>query len=252
MRNAAIVATLVVAGVVGTSTQIADPAVGVLAAAREALGGEKKLSAVKTLVVTGRTKQLRGNNLAAIEFEIAMELPDKYVRKDEVLLTESDATTAGFNGSTLILIPAPANAAPARLSAVKQDAERYMLGFLALPTSTATMKYVGKAEAPEGKADVVDISYPDKTTLRLVVSASTHLPIMVSWQAPASGRRGADAVAQPAESRLYFGDYRDVGGQQLPFFLRRAVGADTVEETTFDKFRINTKIDPKKFAPPAK
>ena len=253
MCNAAIVATLVVAGVVGTSTQIADPAAGVLAAAREALGGEKKLAAVKTLVATGRTKQLRGNNLAAIEFEIAMELPDKYVRKDEVPLTESDATTAGFNGSTLILIPAPANAAPARLAAVKQDAERYMLGFLALPSSTATMKYVGKAEAPEGKADVVDISYPDKTTLRLIVSASTHLPIMVSWQAPAAaGRRGADAAAQPGESRLYFGDYRDVGGQQLPFFLRRAVGADTVEETTFDKFRINTKIDPKKFAPPAK
>jgi len=253
IRNAAIVATLVVALVVGTSTQIADPAVGVLAAAREALGGEKKLSAVRTLVVTGRTKQLRGNNLAAIEFEIAIELPDKYVRKDEVPLTESDATTAGFNGNTLILVPAPANAGPARLAAVKQDAERYMLGFLALPSSTATMKYVGKAEAPEGKADVVDISYPDKTTLRLIVSASTHLPIMVSWQAPAAaGRRGADAAAQPGESRLYFGDYRDVGGQQLPFFLRRAVGADTVEETTFDKFRINTKIDPKKFAPPAK
>src|SRR6476646_7465766 len=116
---------------------VADPAAAVFKDAREALGGEKKLAAVKTLVATGRTKQLRGNNLAAIEFEIAMELPDKYVRKDEVHLTESDATTAGFNGSTLILLPAAANAAPARLAAVKQDAERYMLGFLALPTSTA-------------------------------------------------------------------------------------------------------------------
>lgn len=236
MRNLVIVATLVVAGVVGTSAQLADPAAAVLTAAREALGGEKKLSALRTLVATGQTKQLRGNNLAAIEFEIAMELPDKYVRKDEVPLQETDPTTAGFNGGALIMIPAPANGAPARLAAVKQDAERFMLGFLALPSATATLKYIGKAEAPQGKADVVDISYPDKTTWRLFVSADTHLPIMVSWP------------GKPAESRLYFGDYRDVSGQQLPFFLRRAVGADTVEETTFDRFRINPKIDPKKFA----
>ena len=51
----------------------------------------------------------------------------------------------------------------------------------------------------------------------------------------------------PPENRLYFADYRDVDGMQLPFRLRRAVGADTIEETTFDRFRINAKIDPKKF-----
>jgi hypothetical protein len=38
-----------------------------------------------------------------------------------------------------------------------------------------------------------------------------------------------------------------VDGVRFPFRLRRAIGADTVEETTFDRFRINTRIDPKKF-----
>ena len=46
---------------------------------------------------------------------------------------------------------------------------------------------------------------------------------------------------------MYFADYRDVDGMQFPFRLRRATGADTTEETTFDRFRINPKIDPKKF-----
>jgi hypothetical protein len=32
-----------------------------------------------------------------------------------------------------------------------------------------------------------------------------------------------------------------------PFRLRRALGADTIEETIFDRFRVNQKIDPKKF-----
>jgi hypothetical protein len=34
---------------------------------------------------------------------------------------------------------------------------------------------------------------------------------------------------------------------QFPFRLRRAVGPDTIEETTFDGFKINSKIDAKKF-----
>jgi hypothetical protein len=59
----------------------ARDAAAVLAEAREALGGEKRLSAVKNFVATGRTRQVRGDNLVPIEFEIAVELPDKYVRK---------------------------------------------------------------------------------------------------------------------------------------------------------------------------
>jgi hypothetical protein len=87
---------------------------------------------------------------------------------------------------------------------------------------------------------------------------------MVTWQgAPAArgmrgpmppGQRGAPPTTPaptpqaPPENRLYFGDYRDAGGGvQFPFRLRRAVGADTIEETTFDRFRVNAKIDPKKF-----
>lgn len=42
----------------------------VLAAARQALGGEKKLAAVKSFTATGRTRQVRGDNLVPIEFEI--------------------------------------------------------------------------------------------------------------------------------------------------------------------------------------
>jgi hypothetical protein len=34
---------------------------------------------------------------------------------------------------------------------------------------------------------------------------------------------------------------------KFPFRLRRAVGQDTIEETVFDRFRLNAKIDPRKF-----
>jgi hypothetical protein len=57
------------------------------------------------------------------------------------------------------------------------------------------------------------------------------------------------AQATPVEHRLYFADYRDVDGVRLPHRLRRAIGAETTEETTFDRFRLNSRIDPRKFEP---
>ena len=47
----------------------------------------------------------------------------------------------------------------------------------------------------------------------------------------------------PVEQRLFFADYRDVDGLKLPFRIRRAAGTETTEETTFDRFRINAKIE---------
>jgi hypothetical protein len=250
-----------------------DAAAGVLAAAREALGGDTKLTAVKTLVATGRTRQVRGDNLVPIEFEIAIELPDKYIRKDEIPAQESGPTLSGFNGETLLQFPAPsppparaggpppptadqlAMAARMRLAAVRQDAARLMLGmFAGAPASyPLTFAFAGKAEAPQGKADVLDVkgpAGPGAFAARLFINADTHLPIMVTWTAPPSSPRGSPAASAgqpPPESRLYFGDYREVSGLQLPFRLRRALGPDTIEETAFDGFKINAKIDPKKF-----
>src|SRR5688572_23806160 len=61
-----------------------NDAAKVLAAARAALGGDSRIAAVKTFIVTGRTRQVQGDNLVPIEFEIQTELPDKYSRRDEI------------------------------------------------------------------------------------------------------------------------------------------------------------------------
>ncbi len=215
----------------------------VLARTRAALGGEKALGAVNNFVVTGRTQQLRGINLVPIEFEIACELPGKYVRRDEIPAQESEPTRVGFNGEAGILQPPPSNVAtqPARLAAARQDFARLTLGmfagsFSALPL---TFTLAGQAQAPEGKADVVDVRSAAGALGRLFIDSATHLPIMFSWPTTAQGKT--------TETRLYYGDYRETSGVTWPFRLKRAVGGDTVEETTFDKFKINTKIDPKKF-----
>jgi hypothetical protein len=373
----------------------------ILAASREALGGEK-LAALKTLSASGRTKRIRGNNLVPIEFEILIELPNKYVRVDESPAEDADPTSSGFNGEALIQIPpppampagrggppamvpgtmpapvatpmapgtlpprpadapgtpaaapgpvpvaAPPSAMPpgtvpppppggapqpggsgapppiagpqgaippgamipgatpmggrgpamdprrARLTTVRQDFARLALGLFANSTAyPLTYAFAAVAEAPQGRADVLDVKGEGGLAMRYFINAETRLPIMVTWTTPptnvivtvpgqpppATVAPGAVVVAGPAappagapkeemdkyskevlairakaqatpvENRLYFADYRDVEGLKLPFRLRRAIGAETTEETTFDRYRVNTKIDPKKFEP---
>jgi hypothetical protein len=311
-----------------------------MAAAREALGGEKRLSEIKSFVAVGRTRQVRGNNLVPIEFVISCQLPDKYVRKDEIPAQESEPSSSGFNGDALIQIPPPpvppampvpggapnpAAAPPrsaavplppsgpgmppggpagppmdprkARVTSIKQDFARLTLGMFATSFSSypLTFSLVGQAEAPQGKADVIEVKGEGTFALKLFIHSEQHLPLMLSWTVPATNAV-VTAPGQPApenlapgtivvqgppaptatatkdeqaayartlvdlrrqalagklvEQRLYFGDYRDAGnGVTFPFRLRRSIGGVTTEETNFDSFDINKRIDPKRFEP---
>jgi hypothetical protein len=58
-----------------------------------------------------------------------------------------------------------------------------------------------------------------------------------------------EMMAKPIDNWLFYAEYRNTDGVMLPYRLRRAVGADTTEETTFDAYQINAKINPKKFDP---
>lgn len=226
----------------------------VLSATRTALGVDKA-GTVKTLVATGRTERLRADNLVPIEFELDVEFPDRYVRRDEVPAQANGPTSTGFVADGLIQRPSPQVPQPdaqlkAHLIATKQDFARLALGLWAdsIPSIPLTFSYAAEAAAPQGTADVLRVSGPDSFSALLFISTDTHLPLMLSWEAPpAAGPRGGTAATAP-ESRLYYADYREVDGMRLPFRIRRAVGQDTTEETTFDRFRLNTGIDPKKFA----
>jgi hypothetical protein len=180
----------------------------------------------------------------------------------------------------------------ARLATVKQDYARMALGLFGASTAyPLTFSYAAVAEAPQGRADVLDAKGEGTFALRYFINSETRLPIMVTWTTPptnvivtvpgqappASVAPGAVVVAgppapakdaakeemdkyskdvlalrakaqaTPVEHRLYFADYRDVDGLKLPFRLRRAIGTETTEETIFDRFRVNAKVDPRKF-----
>src|SRR5688572_8894960 len=179
--------------------QAPTDAAPILTKAREALGGEKKLASIKTIVASGQTRQIRGENLIPIVFELNIELPAKYSRRDETPAVESGYTTSGFSSDDLIQLPAPTAptmppmaARPGgpppptpeqiaaqqaaqrknRVATLKQDYARLMLGFFAASTDVfpVTFQRFGIAESPQGKADVITVCVPNNFTYILLIN----------------------------------------------------------------------------------
>jgi hypothetical protein len=84
-------------------------------------------------------RQIRGNNLVPIEFEINCELPDKFVRKDEIPAQDTDPTTRGFNGDTFD--PGPA---------ARRRARRSRGPVVRLPRSAARRRRTSRRSAASG------------------------------------------------------------------------------------------------------
>ena len=58
----------------------------------------------------------------------------------------------------------------------------------------------------------------------------------------------AEANRRTVEYRIYYADYRDLDGIKFPFSLQRSIDGKPSEQVTFEKVKINGKIDPKMFA----
>jgi len=77
----------------------------ILSDVRDALGGEKKLASVKTLTITGRAQRTNPSGTSTEQdFEMAIELPDKYMRRDVMMNMGNMSVyrTSGFNGDGVI------------------------------------------------------------------------------------------------------------------------------------------------------
>jgi hypothetical protein len=301
----------------------------VMAQLRGALGGDK-LAAVRTLAGTGRaTRTGPGGNTMESDFELALETPDRYRLRTALVamgnmsifrhtgfagdqvIEEIDQPPNLTGGNIVIRIAGPggpmdpakmtpeqkAEANRQRLAANRRDYLRLAIGMFgpAVPGRELQFTYAGQAEAPDGKADVLDVKGEDGFAARLFVDASSHLPLMLTWMdreplviqagpgGVSAGTRtfvetggGASHSAQPpgpprsreeiekdlearraeaeakrrtVEFRVFYGDYKSVGGVKLPHRIQRAIDGKTTEEMVFESYKVNGKIDPETFKP---
>ena len=213
------------------------------------------------------------------ELELDIELPSKYIRLDTSTGMMAMTRTEGFDGDRPFAHAAAANPGmriridnPADNPALafqalqrhRAELARLLLGVLGSTPSSfpVTYSYGGIAEAAEGKAHIVDVKGPDDFAARLFIDTDTQLPLMLTYMAPEPrivvrtaerGRGGADgerereegippedpAPAKVVEHRLFFSDYRDVGGLKLPHRLARGIGQKTSEEWEIKSYRVN-------------
>jgi hypothetical protein len=288
----------------------------VLADVRAALGGDANLDAVKTVALEGRLTRSLGGRSMTNDFEMAFELPDKYVKKDVMAVRGSLAITrtTGFNGDGLIEVvdtppamggamtitrmgapgPGGMQATPEQvatqrqslLASNKRDFARLTLGMFATGPAVFPLEftYGGEAEAPDGKAHVIDVKGPDGFVARLFVDMRTHLPLMLSWMdkepmrmeigpggavTSAHGLPGAHQPTPPqvstdareierkmkeaeenrrtVEYRIFYADYKAFDGVRMPTRIQRMVDGQAFEELSLEKIRVNPKLDAKKF-----
>ena len=210
VQTAVVVTFAVPALVVGQGHDIAK----ILGDVRKALGADK--GEVKTLAVVGRSQRNRSDGSSSeADFEMFMELPDKFMKRDVVMAMGSTSVyrMSGFNGDGVInevdappslstggamirMVPAggampgqqqtPEQAAEARkrqLTTAKQDFARLALGMFA--TSFAAypveLTYGGEAESADGKAFVINVKGEGNFAAKLFVDTKTNLPLMLSW-----------------------------------------------------------------------
>ena len=270
---------VVVVGFVCETRAQPEAARSVLDAAQTALGGVVALDRVRTLRAEGRSVRQIGPLTLASRVTLTLARPDAYLRTEALSIGGRSAETAtGFNGDAVIQWATgpdggrldsaalgqspggPARAATA--AALRRELRLLLLGSFAdsFDAARTTVDYRGTAEAPDGKADALHLIFADASDATLFTDAMTHLPRMVSWEAPdtlaplrSGGRGTAASPSSPSElpmveHRLYFSDYRRVGDVRWPFVIRRSVSGELLEEIRFDRILINPAVDPKVFA----
>jgi hypothetical protein len=257
----------------------------VLSSAREALGGETALAAVQSISLEGdlrRQVAAEGGDPAELSGGIRVDAlpPAHYLRVETIsplpgmpgipLATALDGSSAWVGalphaaGPNVVIRSAAAEdaGAQARLDdRVRREAALFLIALLAR-TDGAEAKWVAEAEAPEGRADVLQVTGGSGLDARLFVDQKTHRPLMLTFrEAPPRMmmmRRGPggpdhrpgegpDAMPSapapaPVEATLFLGDWKRVGRILLPHALAKSHEGKPYEEIAVTRYTID---DPK-------
>jgi len=272
----------------------------ILKLARVAIGGEEPLQKIQSLRIKGQYRRILGERELSGDREVSILLPDKYLAEDELNpggMSTAMISTRGLNGAQawsktsggegghmIIRMGAPGGqqATPEQLEAIyrrQHQAEftRYLLAILVAPPPALAVeyKYVGEADVETTRADVIEVSGPDRLQLRLFFDKQTHLPLLLSYRGikprimtafsrsmdgktedavkrardEAEKKMRADPAAKPEEVDFFvrLADYKKVDGLSLPHKLTFLTESDVSEEFQVSKYQLNPQFKADKF-----
>jgi hypothetical protein len=227
-----------------------------LAAAQRAIASEAKWTSLKALTAEVEYRRvLDGSDLSG-ELELKFLLPNRFQRVEHIempggrgsmaiasTLDGAEAWRGPLGGGPAMGGPGGPQRGPrpggpgdpaAVLRAVTDDYLRTLLGILPQSLASHPLQFEasGVAESPDGKADVLKVTGADGFETLLFLDQSSHLPLMMTFQAPdprrtLGGRRaggggargGGDQPAgggDPEERRRRFEEMRQRRQAQGP------------------------------------
>jgi hypothetical protein len=201
MMKRIVLAVLLVA--FGSPLVAQDKAADVLKDMRKALGGDK-LDSMKAVSLEGPFRREMGPRQMQGTTALTIQLPDRMYRSEETefpggmsmeRMVALNGNTAwddvkqrgGMGGGVQIMMRGPEArdlnpqaVEEARLRRTRTELMRYLMAFFGGATLQPT--YVAVAEAPDGKADVLEVKNEGGASVRIFVDQQTHLPLMLQYE----------------------------------------------------------------------
>jgi hypothetical protein len=180
-----------------------DKAAEVMQKTRAALGGQR-LEQIKALSLEGPFAREMGNRQVQGKIELTLQLPGNMHKSEDTEMMggmsieriaalagdkswEDMQNRGGMGGNMQVIMRGPGNQElnaeqleQARLRRLKTEFNRYLLAFLGGGALAPT--YVAVAEAPEGKADVLEVKNEAGQAVRIFIDQQTHMPLMLQYQ----------------------------------------------------------------------
>lgn len=294
----------IVAALVGNVVRVAaDQASDPVQKVRAALGGEDAIEKVKAIAAKGTFRREMGQRQLEGTLTLTIERPDRMHRSEEMEMpggasveritalagdTSWDDTQnrGGMGGGIQMQMAmrgpngeqaSPEQMAQMRTRRMKVELERWMLALFA--ASDQPLSAAGVAEAPEGKADVLETNDERGQPVRLFADQQSGMPLMITYQesrprmmvaggpgGPGGARGGgqggqrpspeeiqrrmeaerarlqAEGPPPPTTVTLFLADYKEVRGVKLPHRITESIDGKPVMEWTIEKFEVNPKI----------
>jgi hypothetical protein len=268
----------------------------ILKAARTALGGDDALAKVQSATVTGSSRRIMGEREFSSDVTLDLLLPDKFKRTEEMSFGQGgpsvtrvsavngtevwdDGTNRGGGGFMMRMggpgVPGggpggagrePTEEERARFKQFQErrmKSERARYSLIWFLKSDAPVTYAGVAEAPDGKADVLEIKPEGAAPMKLFIDQESHKPLMLTYEGvlPRMIIRGQGQRPTPEEIEkmrneppqqvtyeVHFSEYKNVDGVLLPHLISQSVNGNVSEEFTIEKYKLNAPLKPADFA----
>lgn len=276
------------------ATAVADPAAeqrakDILAKAREALGAKPALQGLSLEADLRRVQPVEGGEARDMSGELTIDalLPDRYLKIETLSPVPgmpAFSIGTGLDGQQAWRAPVgPAGGphmvirvgdgegqgvADALLRRTRGEMLRLLLVALAASPGEGafTLAHAGEAEAPEGRAERIDVSDSEGPIGTLFVDKKTHRPLLVSFKAQAprmqvmratshgdadraqrTAEQRAAAPAPLSEARLYVSDWRSADGRLLPHRVSQTIEGGSSEEWTIKNWKLDPAFKPGHF-----